>query len=95
MKTVALRGSSRTQAAAAMSGKRARGGRSLTLAGSGAAWSFVPSATNVGVAWAQEDADHVDFGCWVEHDMTRAGDPHTVDAFFKGEDSLDAVGSCR
>ena len=56
----------------------------LTLAGTGAAWSFVPGATNVSVAGAQEDADYLDFGYWVENDMTSAGDPYTVDAFFAG-----------
>ena len=65
----------------------------LTLAGDGAAWTFVPTSTNVMVAGAQQDADYLDFGYWVENDMTDASDPYTVDAFFRGKDSHDAVGS--
>ena len=68
----------------------------LTLAGTGAAWSFVPSATNVSVAGAQEDADYLDFGYWVEWDAEGGGgdaQAYTVEAFFKGKDPHDAVGS--
>ena len=57
----------------------------LTLAGTGAAWSFVPAATNVSVAGAEEDADYLDFGYWVGNDMADASDPYTVAAFFSGK----------
>ena len=70
------------------------GAGALTLAGSGAAWSFVPSATNVSVAGAQEDADYLDFGYWVEWDAdggTGNAQAYAVEAFFKGKDPHDAV----
>lgn len=68
----------------------------LTLEGTGAAWSFVPSATSVDVAGVQEDADYVDFGYWAEWDAdggTGNAQAYTVEAFFKGKDPHDAVGS--
>ncbi len=66
----------------------------LTLAGTGAAWSFVPSVTSVDVAGVQEDADYVDFGYWAEWDAdggTGNAQAYTVEAFFKGKDPHDAV----
>lgn len=66
----------------------------LTLAGSAAAWTFAPAATNVGVAGAQEDADYLDFGYWIEWDAD-GGSGNTpayrVEAFFRGEDPHGAV----
>ena len=66
----------------------------LTLAGTGAAWSFVPGATNVSVAMAQEGADYLDFGYWVQWDADGgAGNApaYTVEAFFRGKDPHTAV----
>ncbi|MCY4460091.1 MAG: hypothetical protein OXC26_06790 [Albidovulum sp.] len=61
----------------------------LTLAGTGAAWSFVPSTTDVSIAGAQEDADYLDFGYWAEWDADGGSgsvQAYTVEAFFKGKD---------
>ena len=67
----------------------------LTLAGDGAAWSFVPDdATTVSVADAQEDADYVDFGYWSEWDAdggSGGAQAYTVEAFFRGADPHTAV----
>ena len=49
------------------------------------AWTFTPTGTNASVAGAQEDADYLDFGYWVENDVTDVSDPFTVDAFFSGQ----------
>ena len=60
----------------------------LTLAGTNAEWSFVPTSTNVSVAGAQEDADYLDFGYWVNWDAdggTGSTPAYTVEAFFKGK----------
>ena len=67
----------------------------LTLEGD---WSFVPGTTNVSVAGAQEDADYLDFGYWVEWDAdggAGGSQAYTVEAFFKGRDPHDAVGSAE
>ena len=68
----------------------------LTLAGTGATWSFVPSVTNVSVAGAQEDADYLDFGYWSEWDAdggAGGAQAYTVEAFFKGKDPHTNVAS--
>ena len=60
---------------------------------SNSAWTFTPTGTGAMVPGVQTDADYLDFGYWVENDMTDASDPYTVDAFFRGKDPHDNVAS--
>ena len=63
------------------------------LGGSGDPWSFTPAS---GAKLVQPDGDYLDFGYWVEWDADGgAGSTpaYTVEAFFKGKASHDAVGS--
>ena len=48
-------------------------------------WQFVPSSTDVKVAGAQKDVDYIDFGYWVQTDMSDDPDSYKVAAFFRGQ----------
>ena len=88
-------GCSATGDTAACTARMSAGG-ALTfsvVSDSGGAWTFTPASTAAMVPGVQTDADYLDFGYWVENDVTNAADPYTVDAFFRGEAPHDALGS--
>ena len=47
-------------------------------------WTFAPTSTSSMVADVRTDADYLDFGYWVQTDVSGETDSYKVDAFFRG-----------